>query len=97
MTTTVQASLIGESHRRQDGDGLLTGRAVFTADLILPCTADMAIARTATPQYEDFYRGCCTPASAFIQPPDAGQIDLSIIVPAGRRHGVRIISPPPSY
>jgi quercetin dioxygenase-like cupin family protein len=51
----------------------------------------------ATPQHEAFYRECCTPAPAFTQPPDAGQIDLSIIIPAGRRHGVQIISPPPSY
>ncbi len=51
----------------------------------------------ATPQHEDFYRDCCTPAPSVSQPPDAGQIDLSIIVPAGQRHGVEILSPPPAY
>ena len=51
----------------------------------------------ATPQHEAFYRECCTPAPAPTQPPDAGQIDLSIIIPAGERHGVQIISPPPAY
>jgi quercetin dioxygenase-like cupin family protein len=51
----------------------------------------------ATPQHEDFYRECCTPAPSPSQPPDPGQIDLSIIVPAGKRHGVEILSPPPAY
>jgi quercetin dioxygenase-like cupin family protein/heme-degrading monooxygenase HmoA len=51
----------------------------------------------ATPQHEAFYRECCEPAAALTQPPDAGQIDLSIIIPAGKRHGVEIISPPPAY
>ena len=51
----------------------------------------------ATPQHEAFYRECCTPAPSFTQPPDAGQIDLSIIVPAGQRHGVEILAPPPEY
>lgn len=51
----------------------------------------------ATRQHEDFYRECGTPAPAFTQPPDAGQIDLSIIIPAGQRHGVQLISPPPAY
>ena len=69
-------------------------------DLVLAWRIESALARfliIATPQHEDFYRECCTPAPAFIQPPDAGQIDLSIISPAGRRHGVQIISPPPTY
>jgi quercetin dioxygenase-like cupin family protein len=51
----------------------------------------------ATPQHEAFYRECCVPAPTVTQPPDAGQIDLSIIVPAGQRHGVEILSPPPAY
>jgi pimeloyl-ACP methyl ester carboxylesterase/quercetin dioxygenase-like cupin family protein len=51
----------------------------------------------ATPQHEAFYRECCVPATSLSQPPDAGQIDLSVIVPAGRRHGVEIIAPPPAY
>ncbi len=51
----------------------------------------------ATPQHEAFYRACCVPAPRIEQPPDAGQIDLSIIVPAGHKHGVEILSPPPSY
>jgi quercetin dioxygenase-like cupin family protein len=51
----------------------------------------------ATPQHEDFYRECCDPAPSLTQPPNAGQIDLSIIVPAGQRHGVEILSPPPAY
>jgi len=51
----------------------------------------------ATPRHEAFYRECCVPAASFEQPPDAGQIDLRIIVPAGRKHGVEIISPPPDY
>jgi hypothetical protein len=29
--------------------------------------------------------------------PDAGQIDPGIIVPAGKKHGVEIIAPPPAY
>jgi hypothetical protein len=37
------------------------------------------------------------PAASFEQPPDAGQIDLGIIVPAGKKHGVEIIAPPPPY
>ena len=37
------------------------------------------------------------PATSFEQPPDAGQIDLGIIVPAGRKHGVEITAPPPAY
>jgi quercetin dioxygenase-like cupin family protein len=51
----------------------------------------------ATPQHEDFYRDCCEVAPSFQQPPDAGTVDLSIIIPAGKRHGVEIISPPPAY
>jgi quercetin dioxygenase-like cupin family protein len=51
----------------------------------------------ATPRHEAFYRACCVPATAVTQPPDAGQIDLSIIIPAGREHGVEILSPPPDY
>jgi quercetin dioxygenase-like cupin family protein len=51
----------------------------------------------ATPQHEAFYRECCDPAPAFTQPPNAGEIDLSIIIPAGERHGVQIVSPPPDY
>jgi quercetin dioxygenase-like cupin family protein len=51
----------------------------------------------ATPQHEAFYRECCVPAPSHTLPPDAGQIDLSIIIPAGHKHGVDIISPPPSY
>jgi quercetin dioxygenase-like cupin family protein len=51
----------------------------------------------ATPQHEAFYRDCCVPAPSLFQPPDAGHIDLSIIVPAGKRHGVEIIAPPPEY
>jgi hypothetical protein len=48
-------------------------------------------------RHEAFYRECCVPATSFEQPPDAGQIDLGIIVPAGRKHGVEIIAPPPAY
>lgn len=51
----------------------------------------------ATPQHEAFYRACCVPASSPVQPPDAGSIDLSLIIPAGHKHGVEILSPPPDY
>jgi quercetin dioxygenase-like cupin family protein len=51
----------------------------------------------ATPQHEDFYRDASVPAPSLTQPPDAGHIDLSIIVPAGQRHGVEILAPPPDY
>ncbi len=51
----------------------------------------------ATAQHEAFYRECCQPAPSLTQPPNAGEIDLSIIIPAGERHGVQIISPPPQY
>lgn len=51
----------------------------------------------ATPQHEAFYRACCVLASSLVQPPDAGTIDLSVIVPAGHAHGVEILSPPPHY
>jgi quercetin dioxygenase-like cupin family protein len=51
----------------------------------------------ATAQHEAFYRACCVPAESLTQPPDAGQIDLDIIIPAGQRHGVEILSPPPAY
>jgi quercetin dioxygenase-like cupin family protein len=51
----------------------------------------------ATPQHEAFYRECCEPAPSFTQPPNPGEIDLSIIVPAGERHGVQIVAPPPEY
>jgi quercetin dioxygenase-like cupin family protein len=51
----------------------------------------------ATPQHEAFYRTCCVPAESLTQPPDAGTIDLSVIIPAGRKHGVEILSPPPDY
>jgi quercetin dioxygenase-like cupin family protein len=51
----------------------------------------------ATPQHEDFYRECCVAADAPVQPPNAGEIDLGIIIPAGKRHGVEIVSPPPEY
>jgi quercetin dioxygenase-like cupin family protein len=50
-----------------------------------------------TARHEAFYRACCTPAPSLSQPPDAGEINLDIIVPAGRQHGVEIIAPPPSY
>jgi quercetin dioxygenase-like cupin family protein len=62
--------------------------------------AESAIARfliIATPQHEAFYRDACIPAPALEQPPDAGIVDLSIIVPAGQRHGVEIVGPPPEY
>jgi quercetin dioxygenase-like cupin family protein len=62
--------------------------------------AESALARfliIATPQHEAFYRDACKPAPSLEQPPDAGQIDLSIIVPAGLRHGVQILGPPPGY
>jgi quercetin dioxygenase-like cupin family protein len=62
--------------------------------------ADSELARfliLATPQHEAFYRDCCTPAPSLTQPPDAGELDLSIIIPAGKRHGVEIIAPPPEY
>lgn len=51
----------------------------------------------ATPQHEAFYRACCVPAASLNQPPDAGSIDLSVIIPAGHEHGVEILSPPPDY
>jgi quercetin dioxygenase-like cupin family protein len=51
----------------------------------------------ATPQHEDFYRDACVPAPSFTQPPDAGTVDLSVIIPAGRRHGVEVLAPPPEY
>jgi quercetin dioxygenase-like cupin family protein len=51
----------------------------------------------ATPRHEAFYRACCTPANSLSQPPDAGAIDLSVIIPAGHAHGVEILSPPPDY
>jgi quercetin dioxygenase-like cupin family protein len=51
----------------------------------------------ATPQPEDFYRDACVPAPSFTQPPDAGTVDLSVIIPAGRRHGVEVLAPPPEY
>jgi quercetin dioxygenase-like cupin family protein len=51
----------------------------------------------ATAQHEAFYRECCVPAPSFTQPPNAGQIDLSIIVPAGQKHGVEVLGPPPQY
>lgn len=51
----------------------------------------------ATPQHEAFYRACCVPAKSLTQPPDAGTIDLSVIIPAGHKHGVEILSPPPDY
>lgn len=51
----------------------------------------------ATAQHEDFYRAASRPASGFVQPPDAGVVDLGVIVPAGEAHGVQIIAPPPSY
>ncbi len=44
-----------------------------------------------------FYRECCVPAASLEQPPDAGQIDLGIFIPAGKKHGVEIISPRPAY
>jgi hypothetical protein len=37
------------------------------------------------------------PTTSFGQPPDAGQIDLGIIVPAGTKHGVGVIAPPSAY
>src|SRR6266702_2392774 len=51
----------------------------------------------ATPQHEAFYRACCKPAASLVQPPDAGSIDLSVIIPAGQAHGVEILAPPPEY
>lgn len=51
----------------------------------------------ATPQHEAFYRECCVPAPSFTQPPNAGEIDLSVIIPAGKKHGVEVLAPPPSY
>ena len=51
----------------------------------------------ATPQHEAFYRACCVPAASLDQPPDAGAIDLSVIIPAGHSHGVEILAPPPEY
>jgi quercetin dioxygenase-like cupin family protein len=51
----------------------------------------------ATAQHERFYRDASVPAPSLTQPPDAGKIDLSVIIPAGRRHGVEIIAPPPDY
>jgi quercetin dioxygenase-like cupin family protein len=62
--------------------------------------SESAVARfliIATPRHEAFYRACCVPALAMTQPPDAGEIDLSIIIPAGHEHGVEILSPPPAY
>lgn len=51
----------------------------------------------ATPQHEAFYRACCTPAESLTQPPNPGELDLDIIIPAGERHGVEILAPPPDY
>jgi quercetin dioxygenase-like cupin family protein len=51
----------------------------------------------ATPQHEAFYRDASVPAPSLTQPPDAGVIDLSVIGPAAKRHGVEILGPPPGY
>jgi quercetin dioxygenase-like cupin family protein len=51
----------------------------------------------STPRHEDFYRSCCVPAERRELPPNAGEIDLSIIIPNGKKHGVQIVSPPPVY
>jgi quercetin dioxygenase-like cupin family protein len=51
----------------------------------------------ATPEHEAFYRACSKPAESLTQPPDPGAIDLGVIVPAGKRHGVEILAPPPDY
>lgn len=51
----------------------------------------------ATAQHERFYRACCRPAEALEQPPDAGDLDLALIVRAGAEHGVETLAPPPQY
>jgi quercetin dioxygenase-like cupin family protein len=47
-----------------------------------------------TAQHERFYRACSTPAPAAVQPPMAGQVDLSVIGPAAESHGVHLLGPP---
>jgi quercetin dioxygenase-like cupin family protein len=55
------------------------------------------LARTlviTTAQHEAFYRECCEPAPAPVQPPFAGKLDPGVIACAAAHHGVQLLGPP---